>query len=101
VVSGDEDGVVRLWKVQTRRLVRKCDLTEVAGKMVETEGDGLNFICCVMYAKTTLNLLTLPFYEFRNLKKKTPSNQRNPSPQLNGVPTDIITAILLALIIVL
>jgi ribosome biogenesis protein ERB1 len=40
VVSGGEDGVVRLWEVQTGRLVRKWDLAEVVDKFGEKEEDG-------------------------------------------------------------
>eukprot|EP00804_Cyclotella_cryptica_P000670 CCRYP_014692-RB/>CCRYP_014692-RB protein AED:0.05 eAED:0.05 QI:764/0/0/1/0/0/2/0/690 len=39
LVSGGEDGVLRLWEVQTGRLVRKWDLAEVVEKMAAKEDD--------------------------------------------------------------
>eukprot|EP00804_Cyclotella_cryptica_P000669 CCRYP_014692-RA/>CCRYP_014692-RA protein AED:0.04 eAED:0.04 QI:764/0/0/1/0/0/2/0/700 len=41
LVSGGEDGVLRLWEVQTGRLVRKWDLAEVVEKMAAKEDDVL------------------------------------------------------------
>ncbi|KAL7484063.1 hypothetical protein ACHAW6_009703 [Cyclotella cf. meneghiniana] len=42
MVSGGEDGIVRLWEVQTGRLVRKWDLAEVVVKVLEKENDGFS-----------------------------------------------------------
>ncbi|KAL7438491.1 hypothetical protein ACHAXH_003503, partial [Discostella pseudostelligera] len=45
MVSGSEDGVVRLWEVQTGRMVRKWDLSEIGsgggddGKELDGDGD--------------------------------------------------------------
>lgn len=38
VVSGGEDGIVRLWEVETGRLVRKWDLGEVVGGVDKEDG---------------------------------------------------------------
>ena len=56
MVSGGEDGVVRLWEVQTGRLVRKWDLGDVIAKVVEKEEEVS--LCCRTAAAFTLRVLT-------------------------------------------
>ena len=44
MVSGGEDGVVRLWEVQTGRLVRKWDLGDILAKVVDKETEVSYFL---------------------------------------------------------
>lgn len=97
LASGGEDGVVRLWEVQTGRLLRSWDLVDVLGGVGEEKDEEVSDLLLRMNFGVDGSNSYIFVFQLKRMHHRI-SKRRNRLPRLNGIPIARTTLFLLLLV---